>query len=133
MKTILRTILPLMLFFTVINCRATEKEAMAPEQLPAIAPGFKENKGQVIDTEGNLRNDILFYGSSNGVGYYITSKGISYVFRKEIKDSSSNMEMVGLRKNHKLGKFELYRVDMELVNSNSSLAGTETEGRQDGM
>ena len=41
---------------------------------------YQENKGQVIDTDGNLRPDILFTAESGGVKAYLRETGISYVF-----------------------------------------------------
>ena len=41
-------------------------------------PLFRENRGQLVDQHQNLRNDILYYGSSEGLSYYLKKDGISY-------------------------------------------------------
>ncbi len=49
---------------------------------------FLENKGQVVDANGNIRSDIKFKGENNGVGIYIRDGGLSYVIcqPKEISE-----------------------------------------------
>ena len=32
---------------------------------------FTQNRGQVLNTDGNLSPDVLFYSSGNGIGYYL--------------------------------------------------------------
>lgn len=42
--------------------------------------GFQENRGQVRDADGNVRNDILFVADGPGVRLFLHDRGISYVF-----------------------------------------------------
>ncbi|MBL7128652.1 MAG: SBBP repeat-containing protein [Ignavibacteria bacterium] len=75
---------------------------------------FIENLGQIRDSKGNKRPDILFLTRSQGVDMYITSSGITYVFRKtegDIKD----------RDNVKDVKTSLYRLDMEFIGVNKNI------------
>ncbi len=46
---------------------------------------FKENKGQVVDQNQQLRNDVKFYGNTNDMSYYLKNTGISYqLYQKEL-------------------------------------------------
>ena len=79
---------------------------------------FIENLGQIRDTKGNERPDILFLTRSQGVDMFITNTGITYVFRKtecdlndieRTKDKKTicyrlDMEFVGMNKNFKIKK-----------------------------
>jgi hypothetical protein len=66
---------------------------------------FIENLGQIMDTEGEERPDILFFTRSGGVDMYMTSSGISYVFRDPRSGYSRlDMEFVGINKNINIKK-----------------------------
>jgi hypothetical protein len=41
---------------------------------------FQENRGQIADAEGRVRNDILFAAKAPGAQLYFRNDGISYVF-----------------------------------------------------
>lgn len=43
---------------------------------------FTENRGQIVDSDGKLRPDILYRAAANGVTLYFTKGGISYVFSR---------------------------------------------------
>ena len=72
---------------------------------------FIENIGQIRDTKGKKRPDVLFLTRSQGVDMYITSKGITYVFRKTEGDTKDKTKDV---------KSSLYRLDMEFVGMNKN-------------
>jgi hypothetical protein len=84
-----------------------------------------------MDTENNLRNDVLFYGGGQGVSYYITATGIHYVFIKP--DSSFVNKSKSDIKNHEKKEHILYRMDMELVNSNTNLKAIRAEDQLEGV
>jgi len=72
---------------------------------------FTENKGQVVDTRGNLRPDILYTAEANGAMLYFRSNGVSYVFPKVEADyRTKDMSITSL-----------YRMDLELVGANPSV------------
>ena len=74
---------------------------------------FIENLGQIRDSKGKKRPDVLFLTRSQGVDMYIINSGITYVFRKtedDIKDKD----------NVKDAKTSLYRLDMEFVGMNKN-------------
>jgi len=94
-------------------------------QQPATSNGleFIENRGQVVDMEGNLRPDILFIGDGGGAKIYLRQKGVSYVSSK-FQVSSSKLEEHEEEENEletwnmELGTIQVHRVDMEFVNAN---------------
>jgi len=43
---------------------------------------FVENKGQLTDMDGNLRSDVLFYGSGGGKEIYLRKNGFSVVLSR---------------------------------------------------
>ena len=66
---------------------------------------FIENLGQIKDTKGEKRPDILFLTRSEGVDMYMTNSGISYVFRNEESGHCRlDMEFVGMNKNISIKK-----------------------------
>ncbi len=54
--------------------------------------GFIENKGQIVDMNGNLVPDVFFKIQTNNIDCYVTKTGITYLFKKIITDSISNDE-----------------------------------------
>ena len=50
--------------------------------------GFIENCGQIVDMNGRPVPTVLFKTSSQAADVYITSTGISYVFKNSIEDHS---------------------------------------------
>ena len=66
---------------------------------------FIENLGQIKDTRGEKRSDILFLTRSQGVDMYMTNSGISYVFRNvESGYYRLDMEFVGMNKDINIKK-----------------------------
>lgn len=74
---------------------------------------FQENRGQIVDTDGNLRGDIAFFANAPGARLYFRTDGISYVFSRRTTDClpSENGEI-------ERGPIEICRVDMTLAGSN---------------
>ena len=80
---------------------------------------FLENIGQIRDTKGKKRPDVLFLTRSQGVDMYITSSGITYVFRKTEGDLQ---ESVAKRKDKvEKPKTSYYRLDMVFVGMNKKI------------
>ena len=75
---------------------------------------FIENIGQIKNTKRNNRADVLFHTRSQGVDMYITSSGLTFVFRKsegeiKTKDVKANyhrldIEFIGANKNFNVKK-----------------------------
>lgn len=72
---------------------------------------FVENKGQVTDTRGDVRPDILYTTDLNGVNVYFRNDAVSYVFSKvENNPRTQQPEITGL-----------YRMDLEFVGANKNV------------
>lgn len=80
---------------------------------------FTENKGQVTDIEGNLRKDILFTAQSAGVKLFITNNGIYYQFSRKFLSNEKSASLPDSKDGlPRIDSMQLYRLDMQLVNSN---------------
>lgn len=93
---------------------------------------FLQNRGQVIDTRGAARPDILYTGGGPGVRLYLRRTGISYVFYTIEHDStlpsklfppemeipSEQRALMGQMGDPSQAILEGHRVDMELVGAN---------------
>ncbi len=78
--------------------------------------GFTENKGQVVDHEGNLRPDILFTGDGGGTLLYIRNSGVSYVLSRsdeEPEETEPAFEVQGNLKHY------THRVDVDFIGCNT--------------
>lgn len=96
-------------------------------QLPLLASNpvgglrFTENKGQIIDTDGNLRPDILFKTQAAGADIYLTSQGISFVLVSQDVTHSPFFDIEGEmaeKMKMKDAKYVLERIDMKFVGLN---------------
>ncbi|MDB5035577.1 MAG: hypothetical protein JWQ98_2818 [Chlorobi bacterium] len=73
---------------------------------------FLENRGQIHDTRGSSRPDILYTAGAAGVNLYFTRHGISYLFTRFERSPS------GLRFRPTLTAAESYRMDLEFIGAN---------------
>ena len=96
---------------------------------------FIPNKGQIIDTEGKLRPDILYKAELNGVDLYLTYKGMSFVFYK-YEDEPKNLAAgeKELNRIHDTFKDEIedkivkmYRMDLDIVGMNQNFKTVNEE------
>lgn len=87
---------------------------------------FTQNKGQVIDNNGQLRPDVLFSAGNNDFKFYFTKKGIIYAwiqaeeldgtpYRKDEPEHLLLKRSVGK-------KFKTYQMSMELIGANPQVA-----------
>ena len=116
----------ILLFLSLINLLsyATDKhldktkENNAKDWLKQKPFVFIENKGQFLNTEGKVAEDVLFKTSSAGLDIYITKKGLSYVFMKFNSEDEENESQNGLSSFEKdveeYKNLALYRLDMNL-------------------
>ena len=103
-------------FISTTNTQQSMQSVMQNSEKDII---FIENLGQIRDSERVKRSDILFLTRSQGVDMYITSSGISYVFRKTEGDVQ---ESIAMRKDKvEEPKTSLYRLDMEFVGINKNI------------
>jgi len=87
------------------------KGLLAPDKTAKI--GFEENKGQFTDEKGRSLDYLLYRFKAKGLDIYLTTKGISYVFKK-----SSHQHIPEKHKNiHANDSVVLNRVDVDLLGS----------------
>lgn len=96
---------------------------------------FEENMGQMKDQFDNLRPDVLYYGNTNGMNYYLKNGGLSYQFSKvesweEVADTEqSATKAAQIKKVPK--EISTYRVDVDWLNANKDFSvekGSELAG-----
>ncbi|MFA5556461.1 MAG: choice-of-anchor Q domain-containing protein [Flavobacteriaceae bacterium] len=78
---------------------------------------FLENKGQILDTEGNPRPDILYTAKSNAASVFVASSALHYQFTNIKTDSCSQT----IRETHR------FTVQLENVNPEPLVETSEPE------
>ncbi len=136
------------LFFLIsfsIRCFAgnsNEVNGPSDKQLRGNGLMFTANKGQLADTKGNLRPDVLFSTAGGGAGIYLRKTGISYVYSNrsevveqikqevEVQELSGKLSEAGekLKKRELLEKasVKVHRIDMDFLNSLPELQAGRT-------
>jgi hypothetical protein len=82
---------------------------------------FVENKGQVIDQNGALFNDVLYYASLPDGLVYVTKKGVSFEFHTmKFKGTLPDPKQSSTKKEDFHWTKDVYRIDMQFNNANTS-------------
>lgn len=77
---------------------------------------FIENRGQIVDTDGNVRPDITYVASSGGMNVYFTSSGVSYVFVRQQETAAGTAKKPSILAAREVERsVSTWRVDMELL------------------
>jgi hypothetical protein len=115
-------------------------EAKASEWMKSSSISFTPNLGQLADSEGRTRPDLLYTADVSGVRLYFKADGVSYVFTKsEESEEKSVSEATGseipsdnafgssLRSTESMKSTTTYRMDMtfEGCNPNTTLHGED--------
>lgn len=85
---------------------------------------FTENRGQIIDTRGEARPDILYRSESQGMHLYFRKDAISYVFVRfegDMLEYSRRQEVDHTGDIGPAPTIHYYRTDMELVGANPNV------------
>lgn len=117
----------LCLWVFVFSANASDVE---PDIIPGSDAVFVRNDGQIIDMDGQVRNEFLYYLPGSDIDIYFRENGITYI----IKESEYPYSMLNALpeaiedsiKKFKSGNIYFYRFDMDFVDNNE--AG-EIEGR----
>ncbi len=95
---------------------------------------FEENKGQMKDQHWQPRPDVLFYGKSEGMSYYIRKNGMSYQLSR-IESWKEEEDIKGLpdskNKNKVPDQIGTYRIDADWLSANENYSiekGSELPG-----
>ena len=99
---------------------------------------FEENKGQLMNQDRNQRNDVLFFGSSGDLNFYISEKGIHYQLIKETlpniaaasTDTILGDFLVQEEERMREGKTEIYRVDILFRKNSKNKIQLKKQGEQ---
>lgn len=95
--------------------------------------GFIPNRGQLVDSKGRTRPDLLYSAESNGAKVFIRSNAISYVFERYADRSSSarrdehSAEERSCRQEVASRLVEQWRMDVELLGSRAPMDVIEEE------
>lgn len=132
MKKIITIIFLHLILANVLNAKSnTDKFGLnsASKSLPKISNNyFEENKGQYIDQNQSVRNDILFGGKSEGLDFHIQNTGISYQLNQKKSLSTTNnanrkdCKMVNYKQDLANDITNTFRVDIKWVNCNTGFA-----------
>lgn len=106
----MRKILLVCLLFSIAVCAQARGNPEAQSWLKENSLSFTENKGQIVDTRGNLRPDVLFTSAVNGSQVYFRKDAVSYVFPK-VEETKTNGQSITA----------LYRMDLEFVGANANV------------
>ncbi len=83
---------------------------------------FVENRGQVIDLDGNKRGDVLFAARVGGGTMYLRRTGVSHVFVRvdSVQPRDAGSWKMGVPPRDTSSRLTMYRMDMELDGANPS-------------
>ncbi|MBL1279261.1 MAG: HYR domain-containing protein [Fluviicola sp.] len=125
MKTIVSLMFALMPFLAIF-AQDGISQAQMTQNLESGKILYQENKGQIVDTKGDVRPDVLFTAFSKGVRTYFKKGGISYVFEKhnglpespvytENGEVTNEVDMEEQMKNYTV---EMHRIDLNFIGAN---------------
>src|SRR5690606_32242416 len=86
---------------------------------------FEENKGQMKDQHWQPRPDVLFYGNSEGMNYYIRNNGMSYQLSRveNWKEAEDDLHKPNSEEKKQVpDQIGTYRVDAEWQNFNENFS-----------
>lgn len=117
---------------------ATAIVSAQPLLLDGFRPGirFVQNRGQIVDTRGASRPDVLYSAASAGVRVYLRRGGLSYVFMKVEADSSDRPALAASTPRSVTASQPghadprgamLYRMDVDLVGASMASPTTAEE------
>lgn len=99
------------LLFASFNAKAQKTDMGNSLQLT-------ENRGQLTDQFGNDVPDVLYYMNTPGLNVYVTSQGLTYMFKQVIMETQTEEELLhNVTPNFKIN---WHRVDLKLEGSHIS-------------
>jgi hypothetical protein len=126
--------LALIIAFTVSTFVPQQSHASPDNGIwPRDGVTFLENRGRVTDTDGRLRDDVLFTSRSNGVQLFFLKDRICYVFHKDASkhhDAARDVSLLRPLQDNARAVFHTLRMDMVLIGANAR-AQVRAEGATD--
>jgi hypothetical protein len=104
----------------VLSFLLTSVSSYAKERIPSVsAVAFKENKGQLKDQHEQPRNDIRFYGSTQGLSYYLKNTGLSYqLYKQHSAGQTQSVEPFDKTQERKADSVTIQRIDISWPGAN---------------
>ena len=136
MKKIIISILSLC-FSATSYCQIEQnKPSYNVDKIKPQSAVFEENKGQIKVQFWNPQHDVLYYGTSEGMNYYIKNSGMSYQLSrveswKDEEDLTQLLHNANDNCKQIPDQIGTYRVDAEWIDANPSLKvlrGKELDG-----
>jgi hypothetical protein len=112
----LRPVLLFLILFLLSKDVLVAQSATAAFRQATTFSGFIKNIGQVQDQKNSSVNSVLYAGQVNGRKFFITDKGISFVFHK-LKSSQVKKSALSPRDSSTSFSYELERTDITLLNA----------------
>lgn len=107
-----------------IACLSLLSITLFADNMPGFA--FTEHKGQLADPDGNVLEDILYYGRGGQLGIYFTADKLIFVERKDYKIVTEESEQARAEGNLALAdemetRSKFYRFDLVFEGSNPNV------------
>ncbi len=117
-----------LLIFVIIISILTSHAAIKQDADNNIGK-FEENIGQIFTTQNQVAKNVLFHTTSDIGDIYITTTGISWVFRKSTKESEKQFIQHKKYQEKSEHVYQWNRIDMDLLNANIDPAKIYKEGQ----
>jgi hypothetical protein len=113
----------------VLRAQTAEDHHAAGMVNGSLPFAFVANRGQVVDTRGEPRPDVLYTAESNNARVFVRGSAISYVFDRveklaDVVDGRSGVT-VNESEEAPFGVVEQYRMDLELIGANERVRVVE--------
>lgn len=116
------------LLYSMLPCRAGDnaRAQHASRYTNRSELLFTPNKGQLVDTKGEKRPDMLFFSQSAGAEVYFSRQGVHYVFRhtEELPTALAAQRqhgVEGMALEQRGLVVKQHRIDMEIVGGNPNV------------
>jgi gliding motility-associated-like protein len=87
---------------------------------------FTENKGQLADSDGNLRSDLLYKAKLNGMDVYLSGNKVHYVLKKSetttINEIQASESISTVFPSEITESLSTYRISFELIDANPNVS-----------
>ena len=127
-------LLLLSLVFSNFNLFAQQiVDTKVKQNLKKPSATFEENKGQMKDQNWLPRPDVLYYGSQEGMNYYIKNNGVSFQLSRvdSWREEDNRFGMPEIKKSKVPDQISTYRVDANWIDYNPNFTverGQELDG-----
>jgi hypothetical protein len=115
----------------LLQAQTTDPTHPGRWQMGAQGVTFTPNRGQVVDTRGERRPDVLYTADANGARVFVRSNAISYVFDRYVRkdDQQHGTEEINGPDHDEtmISLAEQYRMDVELIGARERVEVVEND------